>query len=166
MNKYSTKQTAFTLVELLVVISVIGVLAGLLFPTIGAAIRAAKRTKAKTECKNLVTAFHAYYTEFGYWPTNSADNFDITTNTFCNAKGIHFFDFSQTDYIDLQARYLDPWRQPYRFRVDINYDNSISSPTGGSVAAMVLTWSFGPDGGTPAETRDTPKNPKTFVGSW
>jgi len=60
--------SAFTLVELLTVIAIIAVLAGLLVPTIKTAMLKAETAKAQTAISGLSTAFRAYYTEYGKWP--------------------------------------------------------------------------------------------------
>jgi len=64
----SARQEAFTLVELLVVIAVIGVLMSLLFPVYGSIQESARRLKAKNDVTQLVTAVNAYFTEYGAYP--------------------------------------------------------------------------------------------------
>lgn len=59
---------AFTLIELLVVIGIIILLMGLLFPAFKGAQTQAKRTQAKNDLTQLVTAVNAYYTEYGKYP--------------------------------------------------------------------------------------------------
>ena len=66
---------AFTLVELLVVISIIAILMGLLFPAFKGVQDQAKRVQAKNDMAQIVTAVNAYYTEYGRVPIppNDAD---------------------------------------------------------------------------------------------
>ncbi len=63
---------AFTLIELLVVISIIIILMGLLFPAFKGVQDQAKRTQAKNDLSQLVTAVNAYYTEYGKYPLPAA----------------------------------------------------------------------------------------------
>jgi len=58
----------FTLVELLVVISIIGALAGIMVPTIKGAMEAGKKAKVKGELTAIVAAVKAYKQEYGQWP--------------------------------------------------------------------------------------------------
>jgi prepilin-type N-terminal cleavage/methylation domain-containing protein len=63
------RQTAgFTLVELLTVIAIIAILMGILLPTVGSVIENAKKTQAKNDELQLVSAIKAYYTEYGRYP--------------------------------------------------------------------------------------------------
>ena len=55
------RTSAFTLVELLVVIAIIGILVGLLLPAIQSAREAARRTQCKSNCKNLTLALMNYH---------------------------------------------------------------------------------------------------------
>src|SRR5437762_5568063 len=68
------KPTAgFTLIELLVVIAIIAILVGLLFPAFSAVQNQARRTQAKNDLTQIVTAVNAYYTEYGKYPLVASD---------------------------------------------------------------------------------------------
>lgn len=68
MKQHSRTDRAFTLIELLAVIGIIGVLAALLLPAIKTVLLKSEITQAQTGISNLSTAFKAYYTEYGKWP--------------------------------------------------------------------------------------------------
>ncbi len=63
---------AFTLVELLVVISIIAVLAGLLLPVLAGMKKKAKIVLARSEMSNLATAIKAYEAEYNRFPMSKA----------------------------------------------------------------------------------------------
>lgn len=65
------KKAGFTLVEILVVISIIGLLAGLGFPAIQGAIQAGKKAEVAAMAESIKTAIHAYYAEYLVYPSNS-----------------------------------------------------------------------------------------------
>lgn len=74
MKTSSTTNRAFTLIELLTVIAIIGVLVALLFPAIRSAILKAEISKAQTAISSsLAIAFQHYYTEYGKWPAIESD---------------------------------------------------------------------------------------------
>src|SRR5206468_8182988 len=56
--------------SLLVVITIIAILIGLLFPAFSAVQDQAKRTQAKNDLTQIVTAVNAFYTEYGKYPTS------------------------------------------------------------------------------------------------
>lgn len=81
--------SAFTLLELLVVISIIAVLAGILLPVAGSVMETARKTAAKNTVSQIVTAVKAFQTDYGVYPVvpgTAAANppvdttFDGTTN--------------------------------------------------------------------------------------
>lgn len=73
MKKQSTK--AFTLIELLMVIAIIGVLAGILIPTVGAVRKQANIAASKSQLSQYVNAIEMFKGEYGYYPfvTGSSD---------------------------------------------------------------------------------------------
>ena len=66
--KQRERVSAFTLLELLVVITIIIILIGFLFPAFRGIQDQAKRTQAKNDLNQIVTAISAFYTEYGYYP--------------------------------------------------------------------------------------------------
>ena len=70
MNSKSHRH-GFTLIELLVVITVIAILMALLFPAFKGVQDQAKRTQAKNDVTQIVTAVNAYYTEYGKMAVDS-----------------------------------------------------------------------------------------------
>jgi prepilin-type N-terminal cleavage/methylation domain-containing protein len=66
------KRNAFTLVELLTVIAIIGILAAMLLPVLATVTKHAKMTKAKLEINDLVTDIQAYDQAYGRFPVSHA----------------------------------------------------------------------------------------------
>ena len=78
MTSLRTRRTgaAFTLIEMLVVIAIIAVLAGLAFPVFQSVQNSAKKTSAKNDALQVVTAVNAFYTEYGRYPVGAHNGGD------------------------------------------------------------------------------------------
>lgn len=68
------KTASFTLVEILVVVSIIGLLAGLAIPAVSGALASARKAKATAMAHQIRSALAAFNTEYGYFPTNGMNN--------------------------------------------------------------------------------------------
>ena len=72
MNVYRTElrvtQAGFTLIELMVVIVILGILAGLIIPRIMGRPEEAKQLKAKIQIESLETALKLYKLDNGMYP--------------------------------------------------------------------------------------------------
>ncbi|MBF0119966.1 MAG: type II secretion system major pseudopilin GspG [Desulfobacterales bacterium] len=69
MLKRKTKSKGFTLIELMVVIVILGILAGLIVPRIMGRPEEAKKLKAKMIIESLETALKMYKLDTGSYPT-------------------------------------------------------------------------------------------------
>jgi prepilin-type N-terminal cleavage/methylation domain-containing protein len=155
MQKLPRTDSAFTLIELLVVITIIVVLLGLLFPAFQGVQNQAKKTQAKNDLTQIVTAVNAFYTEYGKYPlppTASGDGYTYgdTSNSSkvlfdalrgldpaLNARQIIFL--SPPDAKDqakpkagmgntADGQFYDPWGFTYSIRIDADYDNQTPNP--------------------------------------
>ena len=72
IRKYR-KSKGFTLVELLIVIIIIGILAGMMMLSSGSATDKAEATKIVSDLRNIKSAALMYYADKGYWPGTSGD---------------------------------------------------------------------------------------------
>jgi len=68
-------RNAFTLIELIVVIAIIALLAGMLFPLASAVTRARKLAAARAELVQIESAIINYHTKLGTFPPSGATNF-------------------------------------------------------------------------------------------
>ena len=66
---FSRRLAAFTLLELLVVISIIAVLAGILLPVTSSVMDNARKTSAKSTETQIITSIKNYQTDYGVYPS-------------------------------------------------------------------------------------------------
>ena len=175
MRYYVKTKRAFTLIELLTVIAIIGVLVALLFPAIKSALGKAEAAKAQQGVSGLATAYKAYYTEYGKWPATTTDPSGIMTTTNWmvallrgedksategiityngNPRHIRFLEMKTADLaidpVNNLTNYVDPWKTAYQVLFDTSYSdtnrNPFVPPPIATVHEGALIWSKGPDG--------------------
>lgn len=71
MKQRSAKSPAFTLVELLVVMAIIAILAGLVLSTAGYVQKKAARSRAEAEIKAMEAAMESYKADNGIYPSGT-----------------------------------------------------------------------------------------------
>jgi prepilin-type N-terminal cleavage/methylation domain-containing protein len=74
---------AFTLIELLTVIAIIGILAAIIIPTTGAVRKAAKKAQTKTQFSQWTQSMLGYKNEYGFFPpvNRTIANYDATSGS-------------------------------------------------------------------------------------
>jgi prepilin-type N-terminal cleavage/methylation domain-containing protein len=76
-NRHRDGQRGFTLVEILVVISIIGMLIGLLLPAVQQSREAARRAQCQSNLKNQVLALHSFHDAHRQFPPGSNERRDL-----------------------------------------------------------------------------------------
>ena len=94
---------AFTLVEMLLVVTIIGILAALVIPKIVGRSEQARATAAHADISSIKTALDAFEVDNGFYPKSLQDL--ITQPS--NAKNWH------GPYFDQPKLPVDPWGNPY-----------------------------------------------------
>jgi len=149
-------EAGFTLLELLIVIGIIAVLLGLIFPVLQGVQDRAKKIQARNDLTQIVTAVNAFYTEYGRYPIDSSITTDAAAtcgsggtsskllfdelrakSISLNTRGIVFIspaeDTSQTSptgKIGSDGQFYDPWASAYSIEMDADYNNQIANPYG------------------------------------
>ncbi|CAN5421648.1 N/A [soil metagenome] len=90
MTSYKNKQSGFTIVELLIVIVVIGILAGLVITTFNGIQQKARDTERETDIKAIHAQVEAFWAQKGYYPSLTDMNDRVATTGFVavNLKGL------------------------------------------------------------------------------
>jgi prepilin-type N-terminal cleavage/methylation domain-containing protein len=108
---------AFTLIELLAVITIIGILAGLTLGAAGAVRRHGATSTAKAEVAALQAACDCYYADYNSYPTttnsmpNPSTSFAPTASTYTNTGAVLFtnlFGTNQYNRAPSTKRYFEP----------------------------------------------------------
>jgi type II secretory pathway pseudopilin PulG len=148
-------------VELLVVISIIGLLAGLGLPAINGAIQAGKKAEVSAMAESIKTAVNAFYAEYSSYPSNTTGKTDkdflnlmTTTNTTGasaqNTRGIAFLEvppkFTNANGIVTPSGFYKA-QSNFFLVIDTNGVGVLTNKVGSSnyvVASSVAVWVVDP----------------------
>jgi general secretion pathway protein G len=101
-------QTGFSMIELLVVLVILGLLAGLVGPQFFGKIDSAKVRTAETQVKMFKMALQTYRLDVGSYPENIEDLSSAPANV---------SDYWDGPYLDERLP-KDPWNKEYVYRLD------------------------------------------------
>jgi prepilin-type N-terminal cleavage/methylation domain-containing protein len=175
-NGIRSDQAGFTLVELLVVITIIGLLVGLVSVAVPKAIESGMKAKAKGELTAIVSAVKAYKQEYGQWPV-AKSKMDAVSDEYGSWYGPPTTESESKDLMKILsgdmtvqkegqtmnpkgARFLegaktdgtfqDPWGKQYSVKMDTNESGGVeyygSSGTQENIRVTVIAVSLGKNG--------------------
>jgi prepilin-type N-terminal cleavage/methylation domain-containing protein len=152
-TKTPTHRSGFTLIEMLVVIAIIAILAGLLFPAINRALETAKRNQAAADVRAIAAAINMFYNDYGYLPIPLSDQGTVAdrddandgaTLTPAESRRIiqvltavpqghnagHELNPRRKVYLsgpnfNEDGEFLDPWGRQYIIKLDTNFDGVV-----------------------------------------
>ena len=151
-SEQKTGHRGFTLMELLVVITIIMILAGISFPAAQGVLAKAKKTSAENMALQVRSGIAAYYTEYRRYPLpkGAASGGDVTVRTNdtlmdillgadgnkYNPRRIAFFAGKKAKGArnglimnsNGGGRLVDPWQEEFYVMIDTDYNNRVTAP--------------------------------------
>jgi prepilin-type N-terminal cleavage/methylation domain-containing protein len=152
LGSLSKSSSAFTLVELLVVITILGILMGLAVGGAGAIKTQARNTQARNDCVGISSAIRSFYTDYSRYPIPSTKTDDapfepedsskgnqdvvsalIAQSPAINPRGTVYYEnkLAKVNSAGLHTggifenAIFDPWGYTYGISVDGDYDGSL-----------------------------------------
>ncbi|MCD6419122.1 MAG: type II secretion system major pseudopilin GspG [Synergistetes bacterium] len=105
------KKRGFTLIELMIVVSIIGVLSAIVVPKLMQRTQEAKVTAAMMQIKNFKTALEMFYLDNGFYPSTEQGLQALVKKPTTGREPKHY---RTGGYIEKIPR--DPWGNPYIYR--------------------------------------------------
>ena len=109
-NFQKVRSGGFTLIEIMVVIVILGILAGLVLPRFMGRTEEAKKVKAKLQIENLEAALKLYKLDNGAYPTTEQGLEALVQKP---ATGAVPANWREGGYLEKGKIPLDPWNRPY-----------------------------------------------------
>ena len=109
-DRQKKKSGGFTLIELMVVIVILGILAGLVLPRFMGRTEEAKKTKAKLQIENLEGALKLYKLDNGMYPSTEQGLDALVQKP---STGAVSQNWREGGYLEKGKVPPDPWGKPY-----------------------------------------------------
>lgn len=160
------RKGSFTLIEMLAVMGIIAILAGILLPILTKVRQYSKRAVARDICYQVATAWKSYLQDYRKFPALNLTEMnqqaiDIlgTTGTVYN-KTQMYLEFNTNELA--RGGMLDPWGGRIQFALDngisrgdaVPYDGKVRVGSFGNVYDSVAVWSKGEKNGLNGTTDD------------
>ena len=154
------KKEKFTLIELIVVISIISILAGLILGGVSAGIDKARKNTAQSEIRDIVLGITGFEKEYAYLPIVNNDTKKIQLWLLLtgkkgdgsiapyNSKHITFINTTiiTDDKDDEYGKLKDPWGNEYEVRTELSGTVATIANTTSNPAINIAVASKGADG--------------------
>ena len=144
MRRLRNNERGFTLIELMVVLVIIGVLAGLIGPKIMGSPEKARQTKAKVQIQSIETALKLYQLDNGSYPTTEQGLEALIEPP---SSGELARNWREGGYMEKNMIPQDPWKNDYIYlSPGFNGDYDLSSyggdraPGGDGKGADINNW--------------------------
>lgn len=140
MTRMNSRQRGFTLLEILVVVVIIGLLAGIVAPRLFKSVTKSEVTTAKAQIESLGKALDQYRLDIGHYPSTQQGLAALTHKPAEESRW-------DGPYLKKDAP-LDPWGNPYVYRYPSEHgaDFDLSSwgadraPGGTGDGADIVNW--------------------------
>jgi prepilin-type N-terminal cleavage/methylation domain-containing protein len=146
-------RSAFTLIELLIVIAIISILAGLGFAGVQGALKQGRKTEVRAMANQIKLAIESYYAEYGYYPSATVSDAKLlatlTTANTNNPRAIRFIElpakFTNSDGIVTPPRFYTSGQSNFQVSIDTTFSGTNRAPDGTTIRQSVAVGVTDPD---------------------